>query len=826
MCDAINPSNFRELEAKYEGIKSHRTLAEPHNACQFLEENFLESLDSVILAGLKLSVLPQLIYFAFNIETLDLSHNCLRILREHGKPWRRLRYMDLSDNQFLLLPSIAMKLSTLRYLSVSSNNLEFIPRDWSSLYNLEELDLSYNRIVDISPLVNIQSLKVLNLNQNMISVLPYDIHKLENLLSLNCQQNRIYHLPNSLAQMKMLEEFDVLDNPLVFPPFNIISRGLAHILAFLSRNEQKPQLHPPPLQQQQYEEEEDLVEEVAEETSSSLQNPISPPATLLPSPTASRPSSAMAMVTWQQIYLPTTPDRTESSQSERNVLRRLSSQPEFYRHVATASGDTDDPSVSPTSLSEDGTSIFELHQSCDSQQLWREGHHGKTYSSYPVISHKPQEMNQERYRLFTEIPDKPQPPPPSALPSSNAGRSKLYVRGRTPSPPPRRPRPSVSLSRSPDASIPCTRPLLHPRHSISPFTHSPYCRLPDEPSQAKATAMEFTRVPIQSRQASKTSAEVSEDSEDDLLTDSSCEDLPVPPLRNHLPSSATPSPSIQHHSTRRPGQSIAPTAASLQQHHRYRKHGRATGPVHPKANPSLLHQQQRAPQAGRRSYRSDQPNEALSPPHPVMTPSHKILRSPQPLYPQTHRYDELWRSTAEALRMILVPHLNTNLSSTPFELANELKTGIHLADFLNNFLGYKAIKKIYEVSGSSWRFRARQNLFSCREVIHNVGVPKHRLFSVTRVLAADTTVGLFGLLHCLQTLLEVWASRPSTFIVGGLGVREKLSNQPTSYRSLLGDITTNRHLHHQQQQRYRHRTFSNPNYGVGVNGYGGVFSDV
>ncbi|CDS37129.2 leucine rich repeat and calponin y [Echinococcus multilocularis] len=660
----------------------------------------------------------------------------------------------------------------------------------------------------------------------MISVLPYDINKLENLLILNCQQNRIYHLPNSLAQMKMLEEFDVLDNPLVFPPFNIISRGLAHILAFLSRNEQKPQLHPPPLQQQQYEEEEDLVEEVVEETSSSLQNPISPPATLVPSPTASRPSSAMAMVTWQQIYLPTTPDRTESSQSERNVLRRLSSQPEFYRHVATASGDTDDSGVSPTSLSEDGTSIFELHQSCDSQQLWREGHHGKTYSSYPVISHKPQEMNRERYRLFTEIPDRPQPPPRSALPSSNAGRSKLYVRGGTPSPPPRRPRPSVSLSRSPDASIPCARPLLHPQHSISPFTHSPYCRLPDEPSQTKATAMEFTRVPIQSRQASKTSAEVSEDSEDDFLMDSSCEDLPVPPLRNHLPPSATPSPSIQHHLTRRPGQSVPPTAASLQQHHRYRKHWRATGPVHPKANPSLLHQQQRAPQAGRLSYRSDQPNEALSPPHQVMTPSHEILRSPQPLYPQAHRYDELWRSTAEALRMILVPHLNTNLSSTPFELANELKTGIHLADFLNNFLGYKAIKKIYEVSRSSWRFRARQNLFSCRAVIHNVGVPKHRLFSVTRVLAADTTVGLFGLLHCLQTLLEVWASRPSTFIVGGLGVREKLSNQPTSYRSLLGDITTNRHLHHQQQQHHRHRTFSNPNYGVGVNGYGGVFSDV
>lgn len=38
--------------------------------------------------------------------------------------------------------------------------------------------------------------------------------------------------------------------------------------------------------------------------------------------------------------------------------------------------------------------------------------------------------------------------------------------------------------------------------------------------------------------------------------------------------------------------------------------------------------------------------------------------------------------------------MNTNLPSTPVDLANELKTGIHLAEFLNNYLGYKAVKKV------------------------------------------------------------------------------------------------------------------------------------
>ncbi|KAL5960782.1 Cyclic GMP-binding protein C, partial [Taenia solium] len=251
--------------------------------------------------------------------------------------------------------------------------------------NLRDFEAKYENIKSHQTLVDPQNARQFlreSFLDSLDGVVLANIYKLKNLFSLNCQRNQIYQLPNSLAQMKLLQELDVLENPLVFPPFNIVSRGLAHILAFLSRKEQKAPLHPPPLQQQQYEEEEDLVEEVAEGISSSCQNPISPPATLLSSPTASRPSSAMATVTWQK--------RTESSHSDRHILRRRSSQPEFYKHVATASGDTDYSSVSLTSLSEDEASAHGLHQPFYSQQLWKEEHYGQTYSSYPTISHKPQ----------------------------------------------------------------------------------------------------------------------------------------------------------------------------------------------------------------------------------------------------------------------------------------------------------------------------------------------------------------------------------------------------------------------------------------------------
>uniref|UniRef100_A0A158REP7 NTF2 domain-containing protein n=1 Tax=Hydatigena taeniaeformis TaxID=6205 RepID=A0A158REP7_HYDTA len=708
---------------------------------------------------------------------------------------------------------------------------------------------------------------------------------------LNLSGNIISVLPS--VQLKALQELTVQDNPLVFPPFDIVSRGLAHILAFLSRNKQKG-LYSPPLQQEQYGEEEDL-----EETSSSRQSPNHSSDTLLSS-TASRPSSAMAVLTWQQCNSPLTSNRgqrhkpfirTGSSHFERHIIRRRSSQPEFYKHDVTESGDTDCSSVSLSSLSEERISAFESQQPCSSQQLEKEGCHRRMSSSYLSISYNQQvryrsstwllltiphykeqlfynplcmieKMNQEHCRLILGSSDRPQPPPRSTrdrrispapaliVPSAVASGCKLYVRQRTPSPPPRKPQPLVPLPRMSNASLSKARPLLRPQRSYSPTMHSPSSRLPNDRSQTRVFYFYFTWQMMVKHNYQGPSIKfikqiavkrvkqrgVVEGSDDDSSTDSSCEDLPVPRLRNHFPLNVTSSLSTQHHLTPRPRQSIPPNAASLHQHHRYLKHGQATESVQPKVNPNLFLRQQLASQVRRRPYRDDRSNATFS-------PSYETLPSPRPLYPQTHQYDELWRSTAESLRMvccntiiipsscILVSHLDINLPSTPVELANELKTGICLAEFLNSFLGYKAIKKvsrfiaIYEVSGSSWRFRARQNLFSSREVIHNVGVPKHRLFSVTRVLAGDTTVGLFGLLHCLQTLLEVWASRPSTFVLGGLGVREKLTNQPTPYRSLLGDITTNRRIHHQSQQRNRYPTL-NSNYGVGVNDYGGVFSDV
>ena len=104
--------------------------------------------------------------------------------------------------------------------------------------------------------------------------------------------------------------------------------------------------------------------------------------------------------------------------------------------------------------------------------------------------------------------------------------------------------------------------------------------------QTNAWKAELTRLPTLSRQTTKTSVELSEDSEEeDLSTDTSCEDLPVPRLRNNLHQLGSP-PTLpgQRFLTGAPGQTVHPTAVSFQQHHYYGRHGQSPAPAHFKVN--------------------------------------------------------------------------------------------------------------------------------------------------------------------------------------------------------------------------------------------------
>lgn len=75
-------------------------------------------------------------------------------------------------------------------------------------------------------------LKIINLNDNAISELPYRIGELQSLRELRLANNRLQSLPYSLASLQ-LKVLDVSGNPLVTPPKEIVRKGRKEILGYL-----------------------------------------------------------------------------------------------------------------------------------------------------------------------------------------------------------------------------------------------------------------------------------------------------------------------------------------------------------------------------------------------------------------------------------------------------------------------------------------------------------------------------------------------------------------------------------------------------------------
>ncbi|VDN96661.1 unnamed protein product [Rodentolepis nana] len=335
------------------------------------------------------------------------------------------------------------------------------------------------------------------------------------------------------------------------------------------------------------------------------------------SQTGSRPSSAMATISSKFSRASSNPEWSESDFSNRHPFRRMHSQPDFYEHVAMTTESSHSYSPSLTSLSDNYNANqanvnLVRSQSHSSWRLQKDSRQNSLHSSYRNNLHMTEKIIMERRRLTSENHDRPMPPPRNNFSVSiNMRKSKLYVRRTTPSPPPRRSRLSfqgggsisseenVHTPSPPPPSIPVRQiPPLMPRRAVdtrqtegnrpslrSQRSFSPSTLRSDEDLQrekSKVWRAEDTKLPTLQRQKTRVSIRyMAGDSEDEISTDSSCEDLPVPHLRGHTASPYTAFPNSMPAGAptqlnQRPGQPVSPPAATIsnRQQHRYLKNGK------------------------------------------------------------------------------------------------------------------------------------------------------------------------------------------------------------------------------------------------------------
>uniref|UniRef100_A0A8C2HBM8 Leucine-rich repeats and calponin homology (CH) domain containing 2 n=1 Tax=Cyprinus carpio TaxID=7962 RepID=A0A8C2HBM8_CYPCA len=175
---------------------------------------------------------PEVCMFA-PLESLNLYHNCIKVVPEAIINLQMLTYLNISRNQLSVLPKFLFNLP-LKVLVVSNNKLLSIPEEIGKAKDLMELDISCNEIQVLpTQMGKLLALRELNIRRNCLQVLPDELSDLP-LIRLDFSCNKITEIPISYRKLKQLQHIVLDNNPMQSPPAQICLKGKIHIFKYLN----------------------------------------------------------------------------------------------------------------------------------------------------------------------------------------------------------------------------------------------------------------------------------------------------------------------------------------------------------------------------------------------------------------------------------------------------------------------------------------------------------------------------------------------------------------------------------------------------------------
>ena len=135
------------------------------------------------------------------------------------KDFNRLEKVSLCNCGLTSIPDNLVNMKSLKFLDLHSNRLTSIPDTIGDLTALEFLDLSHNQLTMLpSTIGNIQSLHTLYLNENKFCALPESIGNLRSLEKLALENNKLESLPDSIGNLIKLKVLNLQENMLILVP--------------------------------------------------------------------------------------------------------------------------------------------------------------------------------------------------------------------------------------------------------------------------------------------------------------------------------------------------------------------------------------------------------------------------------------------------------------------------------------------------------------------------------------------------------------------------------------------------------------------------------
>uniref|UniRef100_A0A8C3B915 Leucine rich repeats and calponin homology domain containing 1 n=1 Tax=Cairina moschata TaxID=8855 RepID=A0A8C3B915_CAIMO len=181
----------------------------------------------------RLTEIPTELCHFVSLETLNLYHNCIKVIPDAIVNLQMLTYLNLSRNQLSSLPACLCGLP-LKVLIASNNKLGSLPEEIGQLKQLMELDVSCNEITALPQQIGqLKSLKELNVRRNYLEVLPPELVQLP-LVKFDFSCNKVLVIPICFRKMVQLQVLLLDNNPLQSPPAQICTKGKVHIFKYLT----------------------------------------------------------------------------------------------------------------------------------------------------------------------------------------------------------------------------------------------------------------------------------------------------------------------------------------------------------------------------------------------------------------------------------------------------------------------------------------------------------------------------------------------------------------------------------------------------------------
>ncbi|XP_077140045.1 E3 ubiquitin-protein ligase LRSAM1 isoform X2 [Ranitomeya variabilis] len=129
-----------------------------------------------------------------------------------------------------------LDLATLKVLDLHDNQITSIPADIGQLKSLRVLNVERNVLRFLPDSIgNLIQLQTLNVKGNKLKLLPPTVGGLRCLRTLNISENRLSELPPALANVRTLETLTLDTSGMVFPPVSVCSEGTEAIQQFLCK---------------------------------------------------------------------------------------------------------------------------------------------------------------------------------------------------------------------------------------------------------------------------------------------------------------------------------------------------------------------------------------------------------------------------------------------------------------------------------------------------------------------------------------------------------------------------------------------------------------